>query len=54
MATVGVDKIRSVGVFGHSGAGKSSLIDAMLYAAGENSRLGKVNEGTSMCDYNAD
>ncbi len=54
MATVDVDKIRSVAVVAHSGAGKSSLIDAMLYAAGANTRLGRVNDGTSMCDYNAD
>ena len=54
MAKVDIDKIRSVAVVAHSGAGKTSLIDAMLYAAGENSRLGKVNDGTSMCDYNAD
>ena len=54
MAKVDVDKIRSVAVVAHSGAGKTSLIDAMLYAAGANTRLGKVNDGTSMCDYNAD
>lgn len=54
MANVGTDKIRSVAVVAHSAAGKTSLIDAMLYAAGENTRLGKVSEGTSMCDYNPD
>lgn len=54
MAKVGVDKIRSVAVVAHSGAGKTSLIDAMLHITGTNSRLGKVNDGTSMCDYNAD
>ena len=54
MATVDVDKIRSVAVVAHSGAGKTSLIDAMLHITGANTRLGKVNDGTSMCDYNAD
>jgi elongation factor G len=49
-----VDRVRSVAVVAHSGAGKTSLIDAVLYAVGANSRLGKVNDGTSMCDYNAD
>lgn len=49
-----VDRVRSVAVVAHSRAGKTSLIDAVLYAAGANSRLGKVNDGTSMCDYNAD
>jgi len=51
---IDVDKIRSVAVVAHSGAGKSSLIDAMLYVTGANTRLGRVNDGTSMCDYNAD
>lgn len=54
MATVDIDKIRSTAVVAHSGAGKTSLIDAMLYAVGANTRLGKVNDGTSMSDYNAD
>ncbi len=54
MATVDVDKIRSVAVVAHSGAGKTSLLDAMLHITGANTRLGKVNDGTSMCDYNAD
>ncbi|MCQ9208135.1 MAG: elongation factor G, partial [Omnitrophica bacterium] len=54
MLKVDTDKIRSVAVVAHSGAGKTSLIDAMLYATGANTRLGKVNDGTSMCDYNAD
>lgn len=54
MPKVDADKIRSVAVVAHSGAGKTSLLDAMLYAAGANTRLGKVNDGTSMCDYNED
>ncbi|NQS99735.1 MAG: GTP-binding protein, partial [Candidatus Omnitrophica bacterium] len=54
MARVDIDKIRSVAVVAHSGAGKTSLIDAILHAAGVNTRLGKVNDGTSMCDYHAD
>ncbi|MBN2097666.1 MAG: elongation factor G [Candidatus Omnitrophica bacterium] len=54
MAQVNVEKIRSVAIVAHSGAGKTSLADALLYAAGANSRLGKVNDGTSICDYNED
>jgi elongation factor G len=54
MANIDVEKVRSVALLSHSGAGKTSLLDAMLFAAGVNSRLGKVNDGTSMCDYNAD
>lgn len=42
---------RSVIFVAHSGAGKTSLIDAILYKAGANSRHGKVDEGTSLCDF---
>ena len=49
-----VEKVRSVAVVAHSGSGKTSLIDSALYIAGVNTRLGKVNDGTSMCDYNED
>ncbi|MBN1405089.1 MAG: elongation factor G [Candidatus Omnitrophica bacterium] len=46
--------IRNIVFLGHSGAGKTSLIDSMLFAAGANSRRGSVDEGTSMCDYQPD
>ncbi|MFH1645782.1 MAG: elongation factor G [Candidatus Omnitrophota bacterium] len=42
---------RSVIFVAHSGAGKTSLIDAVLYKAGVNSRHGKVDDGTSLCDF---
>ncbi|NQT89658.1 MAG: elongation factor G [Candidatus Omnitrophica bacterium] len=45
---------RSVVFVSHSNAGKSSLIDAILYKAGVNSRHGSVDDGTSLCDYNED
>jgi len=45
---------RSVVFVSHSGAGKTSLIDAILYKGGANSRRGSVDNGTSMCDYNND
>jgi len=42
---------RSVIFVGHSGAGKTSVIDAMLYKAGANTRHGSVDDGSSLCDY---
>lgn len=45
---------RTVIFIGHSGSGKTSCIDAILYKAGANSRHGSVDEGNSMCDYNDD
>ncbi len=46
-----VDNLRTVGVISHGGAGKTSLVEAMLFTAGKTSRLGKVDDGTSILDY---
>ncbi|MFC1807743.1 elongation factor G [Candidatus Omnitrophota bacterium] len=45
---------RNVVFLSHSHAGKTSIIDSILYKSGANSRRGSVDDGTSMCDYNAD
>ncbi len=43
--------IRSVALVGHGDAGKTSLVSALLYCAGAVSRLGKVDDGTTITDY---
>jgi elongation factor G len=45
---------RTVIFLGHSGSGKTSCIDTMLFKTGANTRHGSVDQGTSMCDYNDD
>ncbi len=45
------EAIRNVGIFSHGGEGKTSIVEAMLFLAGENTRLGNVNDGTSLMDY---
>ena len=45
------DVIRNVGIFSHGGDGKTSIVEAMLFLAGENNRLGRVDDGTSLMDY---
>jgi elongation factor G len=44
-------KIRNLGIVGQGGAGKTSLTEAILYNTGMNDRLGKVDEGTSVMDF---
>lgn len=43
--------IRNIALLGNKGVGKTSILDALLFAAGENSRIGKVSDGSSMADY---
>jgi len=45
------ETIRNVGLFSHGGEGKTSIVETMLFLAGENNRLGRVDEGTSLMDY---
>ncbi|MBQ3584221.1 MAG: elongation factor G, partial [Lachnospiraceae bacterium] len=45
------DKIRNVVLLGHSGAGKTSLVESMAYLAGITSRMGKVEDGNTISDY---
>lgn len=43
--------IRNIAVIGHGGAGKTSLVEAMLFNAGHTNRLGRVDDGTATTDY---
>ena len=43
--------IRNVAVVGHSHAGKTSLVSAMLFTAGSTPRLGRVDEGSTVTDF---
>jgi elongation factor G len=43
--------IRNVAAVGHGGCGKTQLVSALLFAAGAVNRLGKVDEGTTVTDF---
>ncbi|MGC2064547.1 MAG: GTP-binding protein, partial [Thermodesulfovibrionales bacterium] len=51
MANVDVAKIRNVAVIAHGGAGKTSLVEALLFDSGMTDRLGNVQDGTTVTDY---
>jgi elongation factor G len=50
MASDEVAKLRNVAVVGQGGAGKTTVADALLFAAGASTRLGRVDDGTSAFD----
>ena len=51
MSTFNTKIIRNVCLLGHSGDGKTSLAEAMLYVAGCSDRFGKVTDGNTVCDF---
>lgn len=54
MANFDAKDIRNIILLGHSGSGKTSLVEAILYSAGAIQKMGKVSEGNTVSDYNED
>ncbi len=54
MKSYPTEQIRNVGLFGHQGAGKTSLAEAALYVSGAIDRLGRVEEGHTTTDFDPD
>ena len=50
MTEYGAERLRNVVLLSHSGAGKTSLTEAMLYATGAITRAGTVEEGTTVAE----
>jgi elongation factor G len=51
MKVYDAQSIRNVALVGHSGAGKTQLTSALLFDAGAVNRLGRVDDGTTVTDY---
>ena len=47
-------EVRNVSVLGHSGAGKTAVLEAMLYFTKATDRFGKTKEGSSLIDYDGE
>src|ERR687894_2594338 len=54
MPPVESGKIRNVAVTGHRGTGKTSLVEAMLFQAGAVNRLGTIEQGSTVTDWDED
>jgi len=49
-----ISEIRNVGIIGHGSSGKTSLVSSLLFSAGAVNRFGKVDQGTTVTDYDED
>lgn len=48
------DLLRNIALVGHQGAGKTSMVEAMLFSTGAITRMGKVEEGNTVTDFDED
>lgn len=51
MAEFASDKIRNVTILGHGSSGKTSLVEALLFNGGGSSRVGRVEDGSTVADW---
>lgn len=54
MGNFAAKDIRNIVFLGHSGSGKTSLVEALLYASGSMPKMGSIREGNTVSDYNED
>src|ERR671930_1414508 len=54
MKAYDTEAIRNLSVIGHGDAGKTQLVSSLLHIAGATQRWGKVDEGTTVTDYEED
>ena len=54
MAEITSDKLRNVTILGHGSSGKTSLAEALLFNGGGSNRLGRVEDGSTVSDWDAE
>ena len=48
------EQIRNIALVGHGGSGKTTLAEALLHKAGVINRMGRVEDGNTVCDFDAE
>ncbi len=54
MADFNTKSIRNIVLLGHGGSGKTTIAEAALYLAKATDRMGKIKDGNTVCDYDAE
>ena len=54
MKQFSTQKIKTVALLGHANSGKTTVADAIIFAAGKSDRIGKTSEGTSLLNFDAE
>ncbi len=54
MKTFQTDHLRNIGLFAHGGAGKTTLAEALQFNLKQITRMGSIEQGSTVSDYNAD
>ncbi len=54
MRAYGPERLHNIGIFGHLGSGKTTLTEAMLMTAHAIPRMGRVEDGSTVSDYDPD
>ncbi len=54
MKSYSAENIRNVAILGHSGSGKTTIAEAVLYVSGVTKRFGRIEEGNTVSDYDSE